>query len=273
MNQNKLSSRVYIIVKSAIAAAIVPIIFIYIFIAKPDYKLMNAAAHVVLPVAGAVGDIVTWPVRVVIDTARNVRELSALRDENEELRAALDAALTNKNTCDVALLENQRLARELDIASSQSRGAVMADVVHDSGAFHHSTFFINKGTAQGLENGMVVVSTDNILVGIITDVAANYARVRAITDTKTNIAVRVAGSEVYGFLRGGGKTDPTMEFFSDPEFQPTTGIKLVTSNISGVLPGGILVGEMINEKDVSVPHPGKLSRVMVLKFDTANEYK
>lgn len=273
VNQNKLSSRLYTIIKSAIAAALLPVLFIYIMIAKPDYKLMNGLAHVVLPVANWVGDVITWPIRVIGDTAENIRELSNLRIENEELRVRLDEALKDKNTCDIAILENQKLSRELDVVQSRPQESVLADIIHDNSAFHHSTFFINKGIKQGIEKGMVVISTDGILVGIITDVAPSFSRVRALTDSNSSIPVRVAGSEVYGFMQGNGSSSPTMGFFSDPEFQPSSGVKLITSNISGVLPNGIMVGDMINETDVNVLKPKEISRVIVLKFDSQDEYK
>ena len=94
--------------------------------------------------------------------------------------------------------ENQKLAHELDIVNNQPTDAVLADVKHDNTAFHHSTFFITKGSEHGLANGMAVVSLDGMLVGVITDVAPRFARVRSLIDSGTNIAVRIAGSEVYG---------------------------------------------------------------------------
>lgn len=273
MNQNKLSSRVYTLVKSAIAAAVLPILVIYVMVAKPDYTIMRAMGHVVVPVFSAVGDAVTWPIRAVGNIFDNIAELSNLRDENEELRAQLDALRANKNMCDVAIAENQKLARELDMVNSQPYDAVLADVQYDNRAFGHHTFLINRGAGRGIEPGMVVVSPDNTLAGIVVDAGVNFARVRALTDADANIAVRVVGSEVYGFLQGNGTSMPTMGFFSDPQFQPDSGVKLVTSNISGVLPGGIIVGQMVNDKDVKVVNPKRLSRVMVLKFDAVDKYK
>ena len=120
---------------------------------------------------------------------------------------------------------------------------------------------------------MVVISTDGMLVGIITDVAPYFARVRTLTDSDSNIAVRIAGSDIYGFLHGNGSNTPTIGFFSDTEFQPTPGLKLITSNISGMLPNGIYVGETANESDVTVMPSKKLSRVIVLQFDNSTEYK
>ena len=272
MNPKKLSARLKTIIKSAAAAAVLPVLFIYIMIAKPDYTIMNGLAHVVLPVANWVGDVITWPVRAIGAAVDNVRELSNLRTENQELRAQLDAALSNKNACDIAIMENEKLNRELDIVQNKSLGAVVADVTYDNTAFHHSTFFINKGTNHGLDNGMVVISTTDMLVGIITDVAPNFSRVRALTDANTNIAVRIAGTEIYGFLRGNGSNTPTIGLLSNAEYKPQAGAKLLTSNISGVLPNGIIVGEMINDTDIRIIQPDTLSRVIVLKFDTQNAY-
>ncbi|MBR2412737.1 MAG: rod shape-determining protein MreC [Alphaproteobacteria bacterium] len=274
MNQSKISSKLYPLVKAVATAAVLPVLFIYVMVAKPDYYIMNALGHVVVPVAQWVGDVVTWPIRVVGGAIDSVVDVSRLRAENEELRARLDMALMNKNACDIAIAENKKLSRELDLQNAQPRDTLIADVIHDTKAIGHNTFIINRGAADGIEPGMVVTTTDMVLAGVIIDAGINFARVRALTDTDTNIAVRVIGSEVYGFMTGNGSKKPTMGLFSDPEFQPTKGLKLITSNISGVLPAGLVVGEMIDDTYVNVVSPARLSRVLVLKFDTPkNEYR
>ena len=274
MSQTKLSSKIYPLIRAVASAAVLPVLFIYVMIAKPDYKLMNAMSHVVVPVAQWVGDIITWPIRVVGSAIDNISEISSLRSENEELRARLDEALANKTTCDIAIIENTKLKRELSIVSSQPRDSIIADVIHDNNVLGHNTYIINRGAADNIEIGMVVTTMDLQLAGIVIDVAVNFSRVRALTDADTNIAVRIVGSEVYGFMAGNGSKYPTMGFYSDPEFQPSKGLKLITSNISGIMPKGIYVGELIDSTDVKVVQPLKLSRVMVLKFDTQkNEYQ
>lgn len=271
MNQKKLTSKVFSIAKSAAAAAVLPVFFIYIMVAKPDYRIMNAAAHVVVPVASVVGDVITWPFRAVGNLVGNIHELSGLRRENAMLREELEAMRLRASECDVAIAENQKLARELDIVRSRP-GTVAADVIHERSALHHNTYLIGKGSRSGIEPGQVAVTFDGWLAGIVIDAAPEFARIRALTDADTNIAVRVVGSEVYGFMRGTGGRRPVMGFFSDPEFQPTAGIKLVTSGISGVLPEGIMVGLMENNTDVLIKSPGDLSRVMILKFGPTGQY-
>ena len=273
MQQKKLSSRFYSLVKSALMTAVLPVFLVYILMAKPDYKIMNGLAHVVLPAANWVGDGITWPVRAIGNAIDGIRELSKLRSENEELRARLNDAVHNQNECTIATIENQRLTRELDIVRAKPQRVIIAGITYDNSAFHHNTFLINKGVDSGIEPGMAVVSFENVLVGIVSDVAPHFAKVRALTDSKSNIPVRIAGSEVYGFLQGTGSDVPRMGFFSDPEFQATQGLKLVTSSIRGALPDGIMVGEMMGPTDTQVLHPRRISNVMILKFDDKDKYK
>ncbi len=256
------------IIKSAIVAAILPFTVIYLIVAKPDYRIMNGAAHVMMPIADGFGDFITWPLRAGGRFFRKIHDISKLEQENEELRAMLQNELSKNQDCDIAILENQKLAHELDVKRNSNFENIVADVILDNSALNHETFMINRGYSDGIEPGMAVISVENTLVGTIIDAGKDFSRVRALTDSNTNIAVRIAGSEVYGFIHGNGSSNPTIGFFSDPKFQPSTGVKLLTSSISGILPPDIYIGTMLNTSDVDVITPAKVSRVMVLKFNT-----
>nr|MBQ0091413.1 rod shape-determining protein MreC [Candidatus Enterousia merdequi] len=273
MTKDKLSYKITKIIKSALAAVAVPVFIVYIMIAKPDYAIMNGLAHIVLPVANVVGDIITWPVRVIGKSVNWVRETSRLRLENEELRVRLDEALANKHNCDIAILENQKLEQEIDIKKSSPYQSVIADIQFDGSVFHHNTFLINRGKKSGLEKGLVVVSFDNRLVGTIVDCGSQFCRVRALTDSDTNIAVRITGSDISGFLRGNGKSKAYIGFFNDTQFVARSGLKVITSNISGILPAGIYIGDMIDENQIDVLKPNQISRVMILKYNNQDSYK
>jgi len=273
MIKDKSSYKMNRIIKSAIAAAAVPVIIIYIMVAKPDYTVTNALAHVFLPIAHGVGSVITWPVRAIGQGANWVREMSNLRSENKRLRNRLDEALSNQNECEIAISENKKMEQELDIKRASPFKTVIADIQFDDSVFYHNAFLINRGTKDGLTKGMVVVSFDNRLVGTITDCGSRFCRVRALMDANTKIAVRITGSDISGFLQGNGKSGASVGFFNDAQFIGRAGLKVITSNISGVLPSGIYVGEMKDEKNVDVIKPNNLSRVMVLQFDNQGSYK
>ena len=273
MTKDKLSYKLTKILKSAFAAAILPIFIIYIMIAKPDYAIMNNLAHVVIPVAHWIGNVITWPVRVINQSVQWVRETSLLRSENEELRVRLDMALANKHLCEIAIDENKKLEREIDIKRASPFQTIIADIKFDDSAFHHTMFLINRGKKSGLDKGMVVVSFDNRLIGTIIDCGSAFCRVRALTDADTNLAVRIAGTDISGFLQGNGKSKSFIDFFSDPQFVGHSGLKIITSNISGILPPGIYIGNLTDDKHVDVLRPNRISRVMVLKYNNVDSYK
>lgn len=273
MTKDKLSYKLIKILKSTLAAIAVPVFFIYVMISKPDYTIMNGLAHVVLPVANFVGDVVTWPIHVVGNSITWVRETSQIRAENKRLREKLDTLLSQKYEYEVALAENKRLEQELDVKKSSPYSTVVADIQFNDSVFHHTAFLINRGTQSGLERGMVVVSFNNRMVGMISDCGSQFCRVRALSDSDSNVAIRIAGADVAGFLQGNGKTGASVGFFSDTQFSGRQGLKVITSNISGILPSGIYVGDIIDENRVDVLSPNKISRVLVLKFDNNGSYK
>ena len=213
MSQKNTSSRLRHIIKSALVAALLPIIIVYILVAGPDYRLVRGVAHIFVPVANGVGNLITWPIRISGDFIRKMNKISQLEEENEELRARIAVATADKTKCDIAVIENQKLSRELNVAQNIGYENIVADVVFDNSALHHETFLINRGSNDGVLPGMVAVSFDRALAGIVIDSGYNFARVRSLVDANTNIAVRIAGSEVYGFLQGNGSSAPTIGFF------------------------------------------------------------
>ncbi len=273
MQVQKISDKVKKLVKSALVAAVLPVFIVYILVGKPDYRIMNGVAHVVVPVGRAVGDLVTWPVRAVGRGIENLRDLSRIRSENEELRVRLDAALRNKNECEIAIVENLRLAQELGVSKSILQKTVITRIVADGAVFSHKNFLLDKGANSGIEPGMAVVDFENNLVGMVIDAGKNFSRVRGLSDAKSSVPVRIAGSEVYGFLGGNGTVYPRLDFISDPLFQVSEGLRLVTSGINGVLPDGIPVGVLRKNKSAQITDPGKSATVMVLGFDGKERYK
>ena len=278
MNASKAADRAAELVRSGIVATLIPIFFLYVFLDKPDYKIVNAVSGVVVPAAKAVGDGLTWPFRIVGGAARGIRELSNAAQENEELRARLDGALKAQNECNVLMAENQRLERQIDLAKEIPQKTIFARVIFDHSAFSHNNFVIGKGAIHGVKVGQAVVSTSGYLAGVVTDTYDDFAKVRALSDAKSSVPVRVAGSGVFGFLTGMGSGMPMFEFFSDNEFIPTKGIKLVSSGIRGTLPNGIPIGTVrrAGKKSASVilgAPANKIHDVMVLDFDGKEGYR
>lgn len=236
-------------VQAAIAACLLPVFFLYVLLDKPDYKIMNAMADIVVPAARAVGDGITWPVRLADKLGENIRVRQGIRSENRNLRKRLDELTAQQTSCIPLGAENQRLEQALDIVRSQPSKAVLARVVYENASFANNTFTLDKGENSGISTGNAVISKDGFLVGTIINVGTDTAQVRGLRDTGANTPVRVAGSDVLGFLRGRGNAQPVFELFSDQEFLPTPGVMLLSVSAGGNLPDGIPVGKIKSAGD------------------------
>ncbi len=229
-------------VQAGITACLLPIFFFYVFLDKPDYKIVNAMAGAVVPAARVLGDGITWPVRALGGLYANAKERANVRTENRELRIKLDELIAAQTGCDALHAENQRLEQTLDIVRNRPEKSVLARVIFENSVFVAGTFILDKGENHGIHPGMAVISKDGFLTGVVITTTAESAKVRKITDTESNLPVRVAGTDVLGFLRGRGNAAPVFELFSDQEFLPTPGIMLLSSGIGGNLPDKIPIG-------------------------------
>lgn len=65
-----------------------------------------------------------------------------------------------------------------------------------------STFTIGKGTNSGLAKGMVAITEYGQVVGLITDIGPNWARITTILDSSLEISASIASSGHTGVVQG-----------------------------------------------------------------------
>lgn len=246
MDMKAASSKIAKKVQAGIAACLLPVFFLYVLLDKPDYKIMNSLSGVVLPAAHLIGDGITWPVRAFGRLGDTMRERSGIRRENRELRKRLDEMIAQQNTCVSLIAENQRLEQALDIVRTQPKKSILARVVYKNSSFASNVFVVTKGENSGIKVGNAVISKDGFLIGTVIEVSTDFSQVRGLRDTESNTPVRVAGTDVMGFLRGRGNAMPVFELFSDQEFVPTAGVLILSSGAGGNLPDGIPIGKIKN---------------------------
>ncbi len=273
MHTKRAYSRLYQYIRATFAGLVATFVIIYAITGRPDYHAATTVARTFLPVAKYAGDIITWPVRISGRTATKIRQIVTLRAQNEELRAKLADAMLRANEFDIAQAEVHRLREIVGLRVRVPKNTIVAEIKFDGAALAHNTFFISKGTGSGVGVGMAVVNMQGQLVGQIIDTGSDFARARALRDSKSNIPVRIAGTNVYGFLTGNGTHNASLGFLSDPNFEITPDLDVVTSGIRGVLPDGLIVGRTRDKTDVAIANPVRDSAVLVLEFDGTQKYK
>lgn len=177
-----------------------------------------------------------------------IRDYSTLKEAlavNEQLQAQVDELVEANNRLQSEQFELQRL-RELyqldqDYLQYEKIGARV--IAKDSGDWFQ-VFRINKGSADGIQVDANVIAGGG-LVGIVTDVGANYATVRSIIDDVSRVSAMaqqsgdpcIVAGDLTLYEEGRLRISNIMQNYDIKD-----GDRIVTSNISSKFLPGILIG-------------------------------
>ncbi len=184
------------------------------------------------------------------DTTDRLASISKLLDENEKLKEEI-AELTEKNAYleqdKYKLTELQKLY-EIDSEYDNYHKVGANIIAKDAGNWYYC-FVIDKGSDDGLMVDMNVIAGGG-LVGIITDVGPDWAKVESIIADNEAVSAMVLSSSDNMMVTGDLEKYKTgLISFSklvDDADKVRVGDKVVTSNISNKYVPGILIG-YINE--------------------------
>jgi len=169
-------------------------------------------------------------------------DLVTVRRENRKLTETVKILNSRLTAANEAVLSNERLQKLLQLKSSLHFPAVAASVVGEDGSPWFRTIVIDRGSVDGLREGMPVVAIDGV-VGQVVKVAAGSSRVLLLTDHASGIAGVVQRSRARGVVKGAGGGLCSLEF-SLREEDVKVGDTVVTSGIGGIFPKGLPVGEV-----------------------------
>lgn len=195
---------------------------------------LNAVAgYVFVPMQNGINNAGSWLSQKVND----FRTLSEVLEENEQLKQQV-ADLTVDNTSlklEKYELENYRKLLELD-EKYPAYEKVAASVIAMDSVNWFDSFTINRGSKDGIEVGMNVIAGGG-LVGIVTDVGPNYAKVRSIIDDTSKVSAMVTSTQTNFIVSGNLQTvnsDGVITFsgLKDKDNQVSIGDQVVTSYVS-----------------------------------------
>ena len=212
---------------------------------------LNAVAgYVFVPMQKGINAVGGW----MSEKADNLKNLNDVTQKNEELQAQVDELTAELNTIKLEQydLDNYRALLELD-DKYPSYKKVAANVIGKDSGNWFNTFIIDKGSKDGIEKDMNVIDGSG-LVGIVTDVAPNYAKVKSIIDDTSSVSGMDLATSDNCIIRGNlqmmnENQEIELSDLKDTDDQVQAGDQIVTSYISDKYLQGILIGYI---KDVSV---------------------
>jgi len=196
--------------------------------------------------------------------ARLYEQNQQLRDELQQMKAWKEAALQLEQK-NARLLDLNQV--RLDPKLTHVTGVVLAD----SGSPFRQSVLLNVGARDGIRDGWATM--DGIgLVGRISGVGNQTARVILLTDSNSRIPVTVQPSGQKAILSGDNSAAPPLEFLEDAD-QVRPGDRVVTSGDGAVFPAGLLVGQvaMGNDRRLRVVLSADYQRLEFLRVLRSHE--
>lgn len=175
-------------------------------------------------------------------------DIYELKQENQALQDKITKLEDTIEKNNVYKVENERLREMLNLEDTYKEfDLVAANVTGKDSSTWFLSLTIDKGTDDGLEMSDTVITSDG-LVGHITDIGTNWARITTILDSQSTVAVSVDRTEdlatVDGDIDLAADGLCKMTYISK-DSTITLGDIAKTSGLGGVYPKGISVGKII----------------------------
>lgn len=188
------------------------------------------------------------------------------RQENRRLSAELDQARLRLHELGARAAEADQLAALLALKQSYARAPlVAANVIGTSPAASTRTVLIDRGSEDGLDTNMVVLTPQGV-VGKVVAVFPSVSQVLLLTDQKSGVGVVVAGTNLLGVVKGTGGSLCQMDYVPNQEVM-SPGANLLTSGQDQLFPKGLPVGRVLTVRpgetflEITVEPAAPLSRL------------
>jgi rod shape-determining protein MreC len=183
----------------------------------------------------------------VVGTARFFRhgwtdyvDLHNVRKQNRQLEEELARMKLEQARLQSAADQNRRLQALLDFKERYIGHTVAAQIIATSGSDQSRMVIINKGSRDGIQPDMAVITPDGI-VGKVREVYPFSSQVLLVNDRESGAGVILENSRLQGILRGTAFGELRVsDIMSDEKVD--VGEQIVTSGGDRIYPKGLPVG-------------------------------
>ena len=203
----------------------------------------TAASYVFIPMQRGLTTVGNW----ISDKTYELATLKDVMKENEQLKTQVDQLTDELNTLKLEQYDTEDLRELLALDTGYSEyNKISASVIGKDAGNWFDTFLIDKGSKDGVAEGMNVI-TGRGLAGIITEVGPNYAKVRCIIDDTSSVSGMVLSTSDNCIIKGDlqmmdERQMITFSNLKDTEGKVAVGDQVVTSYISSEYVQGLLIG-------------------------------
>ncbi|MBQ6907997.1 MAG: rod shape-determining protein MreC [Clostridia bacterium] len=224
-----------------------------------DNPVQRAVYSVMSPLFSTTEKIVT-PIRKFSYRLKNAGKFEA---EIEELKKQVNALKVENRSREEYIIENKRLKELLSLKDGMIDGRmVTARVISYEPNSWYDTVVINKGENAGIKKDNAVITGLGV-VGRVTEVGKNWAKVSTIINISNSVGVKLARTGDIGVVSGDAilaeNKQCRLEYLSNDK-KLINGDILLTSGLGGIYPGDLNIGKVI---DIHSDSAGNLDYAVV----------
>jgi rod shape-determining protein MreC len=183
-------------------------------------------------------------VRGVRDVWGNYASLRGARAENEVLRRQLSELQVKLQEEHALAARSQKLQELMDLRSRAGLPTLAAEVIGGNPNPGMKTITIDRGSADGVQADMAVVSPRGIVGRIIGQPASRAARVQLLIDRNAAAGALIERSRAGGMVVG-LESDPPLRMELVANLADVKdGDTVVASGVDGIYPKGFLIGHV-----------------------------
>src|SRR6266567_1514987 len=174
------------------------------------------------------------------DLWHNYFYLRGVRQENRQLREQIEQLQLEQVRLKQDADQARRLQGLLGFKEQFIAKTTAAQVIGSSGSEQSRTVFIDKGSRDGIEPSMAVISSQGV-VGKVISVFKSTSQVLLINDQQSGVGAILEQSRLQGVLKGKASGDIVIDkIMSDEEVKQ--GDKVLTSGGDQIFPKGLPIG-------------------------------
>ena len=205
--------------------------------------VQNALNSIISPVFNA-GEKVVTPVRKFVVAVKNANSYEA---EIEELKKQVNALKIENRSREEYIVENRRLKELLSLKDGmQESRTITARVISYEPNSWYDTIMINKGENAGISKDNAVITGLGV-VGKVTQVGRNWAKVSTLINISDSVGVKLARTGDIGVVSGDAalaeNKQAKLEYMSNDK-KLINGDILLTSGLGGIYPSDLSVGKV-----------------------------
>lgn len=179
----------------------------------------------------------------IFNAGNLTNKVNQLESENYSLLAKL-VILSNLQK------ENESLRQVLELGLNKEFKLSWANIIGKD--ISQDFVLLDKGSENNLFKDMPVITEENVLVGIISEVYNNFSKVKLISNKDSTFNVLVQKEEdVSGMIKGKGNSEILLDLVTNEKYI-SSGDIVVTSYLGGIVPANLLIGRIttVYRKDV-----------------------